>query len=349
MKKLLPLVLLPIVLILLAGALMWGYFSGRGELAEESNGEKPIAASLRVKMVGGEPVITIDAAEQAQSGIETASLPRVNYQPAVKAYGTALDPQPLADLANSIAAARADVQVAEAQLAAAKATYERAQSLYRDQRNVSAAQFQAAQAEFLADRAKQAAAQTRLDGLATSAKLAWGPALGQAVVERAPLLTRLLDREEALVQLTAAPGKAPPTAPATGFLQSDGEKPMPLTLVSPAPRTDPRLQGASYFYLASAQSGLTPGMNVVARLPAGPPLEGAAAPVSALVWFAGRAWIYLRTGPETFLRRAVAPDRRTERGDIFVGAVPKDARVVATGAQTLLSEELRADIKVEEE
>ena len=333
----------------LAGALSWGYFSGRVELAKEANGEKPIAASLRVKTVDGEPVLTIDAAEQARSGIETASLPNVTYQPAVTAYGVALDPQPLADLANSIAAAKADLEVAETRLTAAKADYERAQSLYRDQRNVSAAQFQAAQAEFLADRTKQAAAQTRLDGLASSAKLAWGPALGQAVSARAQLLTRLLDREDVLVQVTAPPGQAPSAPPATALWQRDGEKPTSLALVSPAPRADPRLQGASYFYVTPADTGLIPGMTLVARLPAGAPLEGVAAPVSAVVWFGGRAWIYLRMGPNSFVRRGVAADRQTENGDIFVGAIPKDARVVTTGAQTLLSEELRADIKVDEE
>ena len=334
---------------IVAGALSWGYLSGRLEQAREATGEKPIAASPRVKIVDGEPVIAIDSAEQARSGIEAVSLPNVTYQPQVTAYGTALDPQPLGDLASSIAAAKADLEIAETRLTAAKADYERTQSLYRDQRNVSAAQFQAAQAEFLADRAKQAAAQIRLDGLASSAKLAWGPALGQAVAARAPLLTRLLDREDVLVQVTAPPGKAPPAPPTTAFLRRDGGKPVALTLVSAAPRTDPRLQGASYFYLAPAQSGLTPGMTLAARLPAGAPLEGVAAPVSAVVWFGGQAWIYLRNGPDNFVRRAVAADRRTESGDIFVGAIPMDARVVTAGAQTLLSEELRADIRVEEE
>jgi hypothetical protein len=333
----------------LAGALSWGYFSGRVEQAEEAKGERPIASSLRAKIVGGEPVITIDAAEQARSGVETAPLPSVTYQPSVTAYGTALDPQPLADLANAIAAAKADLEVAETRLTAAKADFQRAQKLYRDRGNVSAAQFEAAQAEFEADRTKQAAAQIRLDGLASSARLAWGPALGQAVVARAPLQTRQLDREDVLLQVTAAPGEAPPAPPPTAFLQQDGGKPVALALVSAAPRTDPRLQGASYFYLAPAQTGLTPGMNVVARLPAGAPLEGAAAPVSAVVWFGGRAWIYLRAGPETFRRRAVAADQRMNNGAIFVAGVAKDAQVVTAGAQTLLSEELRADIKVQEE
>jgi hypothetical protein len=341
--------LLLALLLLLAGALAWGYFAGRVERADDSSEDKPISTAAPVKIVDGEPVIDLGAEQQAKSGIETVALRRVRYQPALAAYGTTLDPQPLAQLANSIAAAKSDLEIADARLAAAKADYQRAQGLYRDQRNVSAAQFQAAQAEYLADQAKQAAAQSRLDGLATSAKLAWGPALGQAIIARAPLLTRLLDGRDALVQLTAPPGKAPPAPPPTAFLQRDGEKPTPLALVSPAPRVDPRIQGASYFYLAPAQAGLTPGMNVVARLPAGPPLEGAAAPESALVWFSGRAWIYLRAGADRFARRPVDANRRTEDGEVFVGAVPKDARVVAIGAQSLLSEELRADIKVEEE
>ncbi len=340
-----------LVLLALAagGVLVRSYVAGRGERAAEAEQDETLAAPSRVTPGKGEPMITLSAGERTKSGIEIAALKSVRYQPTAPGYGTVLDLRPLADLANSFAGAKADLQVAQARLAASKAGYERAKSLYKDARNVSAAQLQAAQAEFAADQAKSAAARTRLATLTTTATQAWGSVLGRAVADGAPLLARLLDRQDFLVQLTAPPGVRFGAPPASAALERAGQPPARLSLVSPAPRTDPRIQGESFFYLARAQTGLKPGMDVVARLANGTALHGFAAPASAIVWFDGRAWIYLQTGAETFVRRPIAMDKRTADGDVFVGALPASAQAVVKGGQLLLSEELRAGIKMEEQ
>jgi hypothetical protein len=125
----------------------------------------------------------------------------------------------------------------------------------------------------------------------------------------------------------------------------DGSR-VPLQFVSAATKTDPRIQGLSFFFTAPAVSGLLPGMSVAAFLPSGQTLEGAVVPPSAIVWGQGRAWTYFRTGPESFARRAVATDRPAPGGGYLAQGLKENAQVVVQGAQMLFSEEFRAQIHV---
>jgi len=59
-------------------------------------------------------------------------------------------------------------------------------------------------------------------------------------------------------------------------------------------------------------------------------------PSSAVVWHEGKPWVYVQMSPNTFVRR--------ERGNARVGE-----RVVVTGAEILLSEEIKSQIQVGEE
>ncbi|HSP34094.1 MAG TPA: hypothetical protein VLU46_07265, partial [Thermoanaerobaculia bacterium] len=106
-------------------------------------------------------------------------------------------------------------------------------------------------------------------------------------------------------------------------------------LLSIAPRVDPKLQGASYFYLA-AGGRLAPGMNVVARFTGPAVLTGVTIPADAIVSWQGRTWVYVRRDPTHFSRREVAGQ--------FATNIPAGTQVVTTGAQQLLSQEMRSQL-----
>jgi hypothetical protein len=119
--------------------------------------------------------------------------------------------------------------------------------------------------------------------------------------------------------------------------------------VSPATRTDARIQGVSFFYLAPAESGVLPGMNVLAFLSSGGGADGVAIPAEALVWWQDRPWVYRRTGPETFVRTGIATGQPTPGGGYIDRDLGNEAEIVTRGAQLLLSEEFRAQIQVGED
>jgi hypothetical protein len=326
----------------------WGYLEGRNERAIEAQQEQPIKAPQRVSIINGEPVITLDLATQRNSGIATVTLSKAPHQAQVQAYGMVIDLQQLTDLSNSYANAKAQLGTVQAKLNASRAEYERSQKLYENRQLISAAQLQSAEAAFRVDEANLTAAQSLVQTLAATAQQTWGAVLGRAVVDNAPMLSGLVERRDILIQVTLAPGESVSQPPLTARIQSDSGPRTNAQFVSLAPKTDPRIQGVSFLYIAPAQSGLLPGMNILAFLSSGSMVDGTNVPASTIVWWQGRAWIYVRTGPETFARREIATDTPAPTSGYVVKGLPDNAEVVTQGAQMLLSEEFRSQVQVEE-
>ncbi len=327
----------------------WGILTGRNEAAVEAQHERAIKVPIRVSGTSEDPVVTLDVETQQRSGIETEVLPSTSRSEELRAYGMVLDVARLTELSNSYANAKAQVQTAQAKLAMSKPAYDRAQKLFNSEaRVVSQAQVQAAEAVFGTDQASLAAAEAQMRSLTATAYQEWGAVLGKSLVEESPMIKTLIERQSFLLQITLPPGVILPVPPATASIEM-GKARQEITFVSPATRIDPRIQGVSFFYTAPAASGVLPGMNVLAFLPSGKSIQGIGMPASAIVWSQGRAWVYRRTGPETFARAAIATDLPTPGGGYFTNDTPKDAEIVTHGAQLLLSEENRAQIQVDED
>jgi hypothetical protein len=124
-------------------------------------------------------------------------------------------------------------------------------------------------------------------------------------------------------------------------------RPLSPSTVFPSPHTDPRVQGLSFLYVASAVTPrLVPGMNVLAYLPLGPQVSGVVIPAPAIVWWQGKAWVYVQQGGDRFVRREVPTENPVHDGWFVMREFSAGDRLVARGAQALLSEEFRARIQV---
>jgi len=331
------------------GALMaWGFLAGRHEAAVEADREQAIKVPIRVSTENGEPVITLDAETQKRSGIDTARLSSAPFQEEVRAYGMVLDVARLTELSNNYASATAQVQTAQAKLAMSRPAFERAQKLFNDTHVVSQAQLQAAEAAFGTDQASLVAAQAQVRTLTATAYQEWGSVLGKSLVDGSPQITHLIERQDFLLQITLPPDVVLKAAPAKASIEVGKAGRSAITFVSPATRIDPKIQGVSFFYTAAAESGVLPGMNVLAFLPSGTSIEGAAVPASSIVWLQGRAWVYRRADKDKFIRMQIATDQPANGGGYIVKDMPKDSEIVTRGAQLLLSEEFRAQIQVED-
>jgi hypothetical protein len=327
-----------------AGAVVWGFLQSREEQSRETEREKPVRAAARV--APGSGVIHVEDDVQERSGIETARLQPAPYLDQVRAYGMVLDAARLTDLSNSYVNAEAQLRTAQAKAVFSRAAFERSQKLYDNERSISQAQLQSAEAAFRTDEAGVGAALSQVRTLAATAHQEWGPVLGTSLIERSATVVRLIERQDFLVQVTLPPGVPVPKSVTSAAIEAPASARNAITLVSPATRTDARIQGVSFFYLAPAESGVLPGMNVVAFLSSGVAADGVAVPAEALVWWQDRPWVYRRTEPETFVRTQIATDRPTPGGGYIDKNLGRDAEIVTHGAQLLLSEEFRAQIQV---
>ncbi len=335
----------------LAALVISGFVEGREEAALEAEREEPIKPPLRVTLPErGEPVITLDEQAQEAIGLQMAELRAGKYQDQVRAYGSVLDLTGLTTLNTNYIAAVSQLNTARARVAASAPAFARAQALYA--KNIgNLVQVQATEAALIADRAAVEAAESQVRTLRATGLQEWGPVIGNSLVTGSGLVTRLIERTEFLLQITLPPGTTIDEVPADASVEiGDSFRRPAVRYISPATRADPRIQGVSYFYAAAGNSGVLPGMNVRAFLANGAPVDGVIVPQSAIVWWAGRAWVYRQLTPTTFSRHPIPTDMPAEKEAGYVAPATTFApgeKIVVTAGQLLLSEEFRAQIQVE--
>ncbi len=345
-KPSLRLISVVVILVGLGSLLIWAYLEGRKERAMEAERERPIKAPLRVATDGGESVITLDQATQKKSGIVVAPFKAVSHQEELRAYGMVIDLQDLVDLRNSFATAKAQAEKTQASLEASRREYERVKAL-NENRNISDKVFQAAEATWRSDDASARAAETALHVLEGTVRQRWGAVLARWFFDASKEFDRLMQRQDVLLQVTLPPTPHLSSASRQARVQTPDGKLAYATLVSRSPRTDPRIQGMSFLYVAQAQAtDLLPGMNVLAYLPNGSQIQGVIVPAAAVVWWQGKAWLYRQKDSDRFVRQEIAMETPVKDGWFVAKGLSPNDRVVVSGAQLLLSEELRSQIQV---
>lgn len=341
-----------LAILILAGVgalLVWAFIEGRKELAMEQERERPVKSASRVSIQDGESIVTLDPATQMKSGITVTPLEPVSHHGELRAYGIVLQPQDLIDLRNNYAAAKARVERTRASLEASRKAYERLKTLRENNRNISDKAFQTAEATWRSDEAEARAAEEALHTLEDTGRQQWGPVITTWLLDGLPAFARLLEQQDILIQITLPSGAQVSSWPQNAWVQTADGKRISARFVSPSPRTDPRIQGMSSFFLAPAQTGLLPGMNVIAYLPVGPQVSGVIIPDSAVVWWQGKAWVYVQKDTGRFARREISTDQPVQNGWFIEKSFSAGDWLVTSGAQLLLSEEFRAQIEVGKE
>lgn len=321
-----------------------GFIAGRGDATHETEQDRPVEAPSRVIEGPGQAIVELDEPTRRRSGIAVSGLSPAPYQVLRRGYGVVLEPTGLIALNGSYASARAQLQIARARLAASKTVSDRARILYRNQQNVSLAQLQSAEAALQTDQASLAAADQQVRTLAATAAQDFGPVLGQALLDGADATTRLIEQKDFLLQVTL-PADVSLVPPSLATIQLQDGSALTVRFISPAARTDPRLQGMSFLYGAPASRFVLPGMNLPVSLASGGIGQGLAVPPTAIVWWQDRAWVYRQVGDGRFARTPISTSVRSDDGGTVVEGLPADTRIVIQGAQLLLSEEFRAQLQ----
>lgn len=325
----------------------WGFIEGRKEYAQEQARERPVQVPSRVVAQGGGTAVVFDAATQKRADIVVAPAQTVTRSAEVEVLAMVLPAQELVDLRNAIVAARTQADKATAALNASRREYERVKALYGDEQNLSLKTLETAEATWRADEAAARGAREALDAATQGARQKWGGALASAIADNAPLFRRLAEQQDVLLRVATPSGSGVTKAPATIRIAADDGSYRSAHLISASPQADPRIQGATFFYAAPA-NGLLPGTTLAAYLPSGAAQNGAIVPATAVVWWQGKAWIYQRSAQDRFARKELPAAVPIEQG-WFVPGMREGTELVVRGAQTLLSEELRAQIQVGEE
>ncbi|MGH8678178.1 MAG: hypothetical protein ACREUQ_07505 [Burkholderiales bacterium] len=329
------------------------YFA-RDELKLRSEEQEAgIETATRARVDGGRAVVRVSPEGQAASGIGVQLLAAAESEDTIDAYGTVVNVQPLLESRGRYLAAAAEAQARRATAAAAEAEYTRMETLFRDDRNVSEQALRAAEGRYRSEVAQLAAAEAALAALRDTLRTTWGDVItGWATNPDSRALKALLTRTSHLVQL-AFPYEMPHGAARSAITVAPvitRAKGRPARFVSESPQVETTLPGETFFYIVDG-SDLRAGARVVAAVSAGRDRQrGVLLPNEALVWHAGKAWVYLKVDAETFARYEASAARETGEGWFSRGQGLEPGReVVVSGAQLLLSEELKFQIRNENE
>ena len=265
---------------------------------------------------------------QRDLGILVKSPAAFQMSPELKGYGRVLDPAPLAALMTELASAQAAYAASSGELARLKTL--------EGQGNASARALQTAEAAAARDRVAIQSARERLT-------LSWGKAVADQK-DLPAFIHSLTSLEAALVRIDLPVGETLKEPPAGARIATLSGPSADAEFLEMAPGVDPQMQGQGFIFLLKPNSlRLTSGESVVGYLKIpGEPLAGVIIPREAVVRTEGAGWTYvLNAAGDAFTRIEVALDHPTEAGWFVTKGVTASDHVVVTGAQQLLSLELK--------
>lgn len=325
-------ILLPIAIVLLISALIYGFLQMRGEKGSGAEKEKPTAGQSKEE-ASAKQVVNLDETAQKAAGLETTALSPATLPTEIKSYGRVLDPSGLISLLSNVASAKAALD------ASAK-DYERVKALFTQGENASAKAMETAEAATKRDQIALQAAQAQL--LAS-----WGKSFADQS-DLPTLVQSLSTLQNVVARLDLPAGEMSDQTPlGARLLVAGASQTVSATFIGRPTATDPQVQGQGFLFLATnTPPRLSPGLALTGFLQMpGEPLHGVKLPEAAVVRTAELAWVYVQTGSTNFTRRELNQDHPVADGWFVTTGLQPNDRVVTTGAQTLLSEERKSEIK----
>ncbi len=337
MKKLVNILLITGVVLILG----WTLWTGLRKQREKPEGDEPAAAEEGAKEESAKPgefVVTLEKEKWQALDLEKAEPEAAESSPERIAFGRVLDPTPIVTLDG-------DLATAEAALAASRAENERTQKLLAAGENTSRKVAETAEAQFRADEIKA-------DGLRRRALLEWGAAFpARDAARRRDFVEQIVSGDSALIRVDLLPGDALAEQPRSARVLVLGreQQPVETQAITPAADTDAKTQAQGFILRVDRPPfALRPGMALTAWLELPQPARaGFAVPRSAILRHDGRTWVYVQEEEEKFVRKPVVLDTPLlgERGWFVTaegGGIAAGDLLIVTGAQSLLSEELKA-------
>jgi len=285
-----------------------------------------------------------------------------------------LGPVERVDLASRLAQAQANVAEHRALLKAAESSLEHKEALNATVQVLPQRTLEALAAEVESEKAQVAAAQQTVSLI--SAALATQPRRpapisttpvqivhGGEVVElaarpgevvgqgQAILRVARFDHLVARVELPAGVSLATTARGARIVVLGYEDHPLMGETIGTAPRVRANTRGQAFlFRVARGGLAIRPGAAVTAYLELpGELRHGVVVPREAVIRSAGSAWVFVQTSDEQFVQRQMTLDEPTLNGWFIQSGFSAGQRVVVTGAQMLLSEILKSQIRVGEE
>ena len=307
------------------------------------------AAATRVTVVGDHTVVHVDRADHTRLGLRTETAAASGQVVERQVPGRVVDTTPIVVLHSEIRAAAERVVAADAAVAAQATVVDTLARLREQGLAIDVTEWHRERRNLVERRSAANAARLARDALGERAVAGWGAVIGgrigtaadafvDAIRSRARSVLVVDVRETDVAGLDAAVDAAGLRSAA---VRGEWLGAAPVRSVVP---------GAATYFLSVAHPGLRPGMRVSVWLARPDAVhDGVIVDRGALLWHAGREWIYVEREPGVFERREAGSVRMTGDGAFVGSGVDVGERVVVGGAASLLGEEFRWSIPDEDD
>jgi membrane fusion protein, multidrug efflux system len=323
--------------------------------------EEEIETPDRVAIKNGATVVNLSPDAQLQSEITTSSISRLAHASVLNTLGNVMNIDTLIELRTRFINAKANANVARAALASSMQEFKRMQQLNQDNKNISDQALLKVEAIYKSDQAKLNAAEIEAKNLRDTMRQTWGDALADSATRETSHenFNKLLSHQYVLIMVSYPVDAAKPKANQTIHVYPTGSSMQPIkaTFFSEAPLANQTIQGVTYYFTAPANQ-LRAGMRLTIQITeasqktniANKNENGVLIPNSAVVWYGGKAWVYKKIDADNFMRLPINTDNPTEDGWYSQSKqITAKDELVTKGAQLLLSEEFKYQIKNENE
>jgi len=288
---------------------------------------------------------------QKSSAIETIILKPTSHHAEFIAYGKVINIQSLLALRHRYLLALTDQRSAQAKFKQSEQNTHRQQELYSS--GVSSKRsFQEQQAQWQSNQAQVEASHYQNAAIIDEAQLLWGKELADWVTSNDhSKLDALLSGRKKLIQITLPTHQHLANSIRSIDIEASGNrsKAHKAEFISASTHTELFAQGESYFFQSSDKS-LIPGMAISAWIPEHSTVTtGVIIPKSALIWYMDQALVYIKNTDTSFKRLILYHFTPTVDGYFVPDTLSPNQQLVITGAQMLLSEELRGQIPKEDD
>ena len=339
--KNLLLVVQAVLILLLVWALAW---VGRDEFQKTHEvAEKVVESEDKSAEEEG---VRLDEAAQKQSGILVGHFHAAQYRPLEAYSGVVVDPKSLLEAQQRWDAIKRQIVSAEVLIQQRTQELTRTQGLYDHGRNAAAKDVEAAKSALAQAQQQAQGFDAELRAVIDAVRLQWGDAVAQGFENRPSWVQKWMQRHIDVIQFALPAGMQ--SQKQTWLVEPnpmDTSHGLTANLLGRATQALPGLLGENWL-LSTAPTGLPLGATIRVVSQHGQVQKGVVVPYEAVVRYAGKNWVYVKTESDRFERQPVDADKPMAQG-FFSDSFDLDDTVVVRGAQLLLSEEFRFQIKNE--
>jgi len=305
-----------------------------------------------IEIIDGQVAVFIDEQIQEKANIQTVSLESIEYRNEIHAYARVLDIQSLLDWRSHYRAIQTEKKIAESAVQVSRQEFERLQMLRSEASNISERQLQQARLLWMNDQSKLDATQDKLKDIRIQLLQEWGSRLAEKLMEDEEFSRQLFERKSVLLLVTLEGSTELPDNTDKLFISEQGKSrklAQEAYFISSAVFPDNQIYGQTYFFHTPAAS-LRTGVYLDAWIPENSEsTPGIYIPPAAVIWYADKPWVYVKTGTETFMRRDLDVYTVAREGWFVKQGFRAGEQIVVHGAQMLLSEEFRWSIPDEDD